>query len=255
VSVRILIADDEPVARRRIRRLLKSQPDVAIVGEAGDGRAAVDAIQKLAPDLVFLDVQMPELDGFGVIAALGQRLPAMIFVTAFDEYALRAFEVHALDYLLKPFTRQRFDAAIERARRHLARRAPGLDARLAALLERLKADERYLTSVVVRAEGRIRLVPTAEIEWIKAADNYVVVRAGGQEHLLRETMDRLERELDPRRFARIHRSAIVRLDRVVELQPSFHGDFSVILRDGTRLTLSRTYRDRVAQVLRITSRD
>jgi two-component system LytT family response regulator len=249
VSLRILIADDEPVARRRIKRLLKAQPDVEIVGEAGDGLAAVEAIRAQAPDLVFLDVQMPEIDGFGVIAALGTRVPAVIFVTAFDQYAVSAFEVHALDYLLKPFTRQRFDEAVARARQHLTRGDAGVEARLAALIERVTAGSPYLSRIAVRTEKRIRLVETGDIDWIRSADNYVTLRAGGKEYLLRETMDRLEEQLDPHRFARIHRSTIVQVDRITELHPSLHGDFAVILRDGARLTLSRSYRDRVARLL------
>lgn len=249
MGLRVLIADDEPVARRRIKRLLRAESDVDVVGEAGDGRTAVDAIRKHSPNLVFLDVQMPELDGFAVLGALGERPPAIIFVTAYDEYALRAFEVHALDYLLKPFTRERFAAALYRAREEVSRPERGLDARLTSLLERLTADLRYLTRIPVRTGGRIRIVEAAEIDCVMAADNYVTIRAGGKEYLVRDTMDRLEQRLDPRKFVRIHRSTIVQLDRLRELQPSFHGDFSVILRDGTRLTLSRTFRDRVAQLL------
>jgi two-component system, LytTR family, response regulator len=248
MSLRVLIADDEPVARRRIRRLLKMHPDAVVVGEAGDGQAAVDAVGQLAPDLLFLDVQMPVKDGFDVVAGLGDRLPAVIFVTAFDEYALRAFDVHALDYLLKPFTRQRFDAAFERARDHLARRGGGLDARVLALLQNLPARP-HLTCIPVRTSGRIRIIQTADVDWIRSADNYITIAAGGREYLLRETMEGIERELDPQRFVRVHRSAIVQVDRIVELQPSFHGDFSIVLKDGSRLTLSRSYRDRVARVL------
>jgi two-component system, LytTR family, response regulator len=248
MSVRVLIADDEPVARRRIRRLLKPHTDAVIVGEAGDGQAAIDAVRELAPELLFLDVQMPVKDGFAVVAGLGDRLPAVVFVTAFDEYAIRAFDVHALDYLLKPFTRQRFDAAVERARAHLARRGAVLDPRVVALLQNLPSRP-HLTCIPVRTGGRIRIVQTADVDWIRSADNYITIAAGGREYLLRETMEGIERELDPQRFVRVHRSAIVQVDRIVELQPSFHGDFSIVLKDGARLTLSRSYRDRVAQVL------
>jgi two-component system, LytTR family, response regulator len=248
MTVRVLIADDEPVARRRILRLLRPHADVAVVGEAADGEAAVDAIRQLRPDLVFLDVQMPTMDGFEVVSRLGHLLPPVVFVTAFDEYALRAFEVHALDYLLKPFTRQRFDAAFEHARAHIARSGQAVDARLRALLQNLSVRP-YLACIPVRTGGRIRIVQAADVDWIRSADNYVTIVAGGREYLLRETMDGLERELDPQRFVRVHRSAIVQVDRILELQPSFHGDFSIVLRDGSRLPLSRTYRDRVARVL------
>lgn len=247
MSMRILIADDEPVARRRIRRLLRSQADVDVVAEAGDGRAAVDAIYRLAPDLVFLDVQMPELDGFGVVSALPPPRPAIVFVTAFDHYALRAFEIHALDYLLKPFTRERFEEAFARARRP---KGADVDAALTALVDSL-ADRLYLTRLAVKDVGRIRLVDADDIEWIRAADNYVVVRAAGHDHLVRDTMDRLERELDPRRFVRIHRSTIVHIKRIKELRPALHGDMAIVMRDGTRFTLSRSYRERVSRVLGI----
>ena len=248
MSLRILIADDEPLARRRIRRLLKTHPDAVVVGEAGDGQAAIDSVRQLAPDLLFLDVQMPMKDGFDVVGSLGDRLPAVIFVTAFDEYAIRAFEVHALDYLLKPFTRQRFDAAFERGRDHLARRRGALNPRVLALLQNVPSRP-HLTCIPVRTGGRILIVHTADVDWIRSADNYITIGAGGREYLLRETMDGIERELDPQRFVRVHRSSIVQVDRIVELQPSFHGDFSIVLKDGSRLTLSRSYRDRVAKVL------
>jgi two-component system LytT family response regulator len=219
-----------------------------VVAEAGDGAEAVALVRQHAPDLLFLDVQMPEKDGFAVVSSLGNRIPTVVFVTAYDEYALRAFEVHALDYLLKPFTRARFDAAVDRAREHLARRAAGPDPRVAALLQNLAARP-YLTCLPVRTGGRIRLVQAAAIDWIAAADNYITVKADGAEYLLRETMDAIERQLDPYRFVRVHRSAIVQIDRILELHPSFHGDYTVVLRDGTRLTLSRSRRERVEQAL------
>ena len=251
MSLRTLIVDDEPVARRRMRRLLRAERDVDIVGESSNGAEAVEAIRATSPDVVLLDVQMPELDGFGVVRALSPgRLPEIIFVTAHDRYAVRAFEVHAVDYLLKPVDPDRLAGALDRARARLVARSQGpLDPRLLALLDDLASERRYLTRMPVKSEGRVLVVDLAEVDWIGAADNYVVLHVGQQEHVIRETMGRLERELDPDRFVRIHRSAIVQIDRIAELQPDFHGEFTVRLRDGTTLTLSRTYRAKVEAAL------
>jgi two-component system LytT family response regulator len=249
--LRVLIVDDEPVARRRIRRLLRADPAVDIVGEAADGAAAVRAIAEQQPDLVFLDVQMPELDGFGVLRQLGpNRIPGVVFVTAFDQYALRAFEVHAVDYLLKPFTRERLLDAVARVRETQERGERHDDPRLLALLHELRERPRFLRRLPVHAGARIVLLEAEDIDWLQAADNYVVVHAGGREYLLRETLTRLERELDPHEFVRIHRSAMVRLDRVGDLLPTVHGDFRVTLKNGAQLTLSRNYRERVERVLK-----
>ena len=252
MTLRLLIVDDEPVARRRLRRLLREIADVEIAGESGDGRSAVSAIGALAPDLVLLDVQMPEMDGFEVLHAVGaDRLPAIIFVTAFDRYALRAFEVHALDYLLKPVTGERLVEALGRARTRIAeRRGAALDSRVLALLGDLAVSRRFLSRLPVKLGGKLIVVDLADVDWIKAADNYVTLHVGSIAYLARETMSRLERELDPERFVRIHRSAIVQIDRIKELLPDFHGDFIVVLRDGTRVPLSRNYRGKVEQVLR-----
>jgi two-component system LytT family response regulator len=251
MTLRVLIVDDEPLARRRIRRFLRSEPDVDVIGEAADGRAAVAALREGQTDLVFLDVQMPELDGFAVMREVGlSRLPAVVFVTAFDQYALQAFEIHAVDYLLKPFTHERLQAALDRARARRRAEASAPDSRLAALLSELAERPRFLQRLPVRSGPRIVLLETGQIDWIQAADNYVLLHAGGREYLMRETMTRLERELDPDVFVRIHRSAMVRIDRVAELQPSVHGDFRVTLKNGTYLTLSRYYRDRVERMLR-----
>jgi two-component system, LytTR family, response regulator len=251
MTLSVLIVDDEPVARRRLRRLLRDLPDVEVAGESGDGRSAVAAIRALAPDVVLLDVQMPEIDGFEVLRALGGGpLPAVVFVTAFERYALRAFEVHALDYLLKPIDGERLAGAIARARRRLSeRRGAVLDPEVTALLNDLAAGRRFLTRLPVKAGGRLLVIALADVDWIQAADNYVTLHAGTDRFLARETMGRLERELDPERFVRIHRSAIVQVDRIKEMLPDFHGDFTVVLRDGTRVTLSRTYRTKVEQVL------
>jgi len=249
--LRVLIVDDEPVARRRIRRLLRADRDVDVVGEAADGAAAVQAIAEKQPDLVFLDVQMPELDGFGVLRRVGPgRAPGVIFVTAFDQYALRAFEVHAVDYLLKPFTRERLLDAVARVRESRQPGERGQDPRLAALLEELTERPRFLRRLPARAGSRIVLIDAGDIDWLQAADNYVLVHSGGREYLLRETLTRLEGELDPREFVRIHRSVLVRFDRIGDLVPTVHGDYRVTLKSGVQLTLSRTYRDRVERVLK-----
>jgi two-component system LytT family response regulator len=247
--IRALIADDEPLARERIRDLLAGEADVVVVGECGDGAAAAEALRKLAPDLLFLDVQMPELDGFSVLTAadLPEQL-CVIFVTAYDEYALRAFDVHAADYLLKPFDRERFYTALNRARtmlagqRHLNARNQLLD-----LLRELQSIEPAGDRVLVKSGARVLFVRTDEIDWVEAADNYVRLHIGSETHLVRDTLHDFEQRLDRNRFARIHRSTIVNLDRIRELQPLFHGEYAVLLHDGTRLTLSRRYRDRLQE--------
>ncbi len=203
-----------------------------------------------APDLVLLDVQMPELDGFGVLQAVGaERMPAMIFVTAFDHYALRAFEVHALDYLLKPVDGDRLAGALERARAAIAeRQRAAVDPRVLALLGTLVSERRYLTRLPVRSDDRLLVVDLDEVDWISGADNYVILHVGPREYTVRDTLNRLERELDPARFVRIHRSTIVQIDRIRELLPDFHGDFAVVLKDGARLTLSRRHRAALERV-------
>jgi two-component system LytT family response regulator len=250
--IRALLVDDEPLVRRGIRAFLAEEPDVVVVGECRDGVEALAAIRAERPDLVFLDVQMPELDGLSALAALApeERPPAVVFVTAYDAYALRAFDLHAVDYLLKPFDEQRFRTALARARGRLGG-GGRLDARLAALLAELRPQPgpEPADRLVVRTAGRVVLVPAAEIDWIEAADNYVRVHAAGQRHVLRETIKGLEAQLDPRRFVRIHRSAIVNLDRVRELRALPSGDFAVLLSTGAKLTLSRTYRDVVERRL------
>lgn len=251
--IRALIVDDEPVARRRVRRLLRADGGVEVVGEAGDGRSALAAIERQRPDVVFLDVQMPELDGFGVLQALDRPpRPTIVFVTAFDQYAIRAFEVHAIDYLLKPFTRERLLDALARVRDRLARGGPGGDSRIEALLGELRERPRFVQRLPARAGSRTVIVEATEIDWIQSADNYVLLHARGREFLLRETLTQLEHELDPEQFVRIHRTALVRLDRIGDLLPSAHGDYRVTLKDGTLLTLSRHYREGVERVLRRT---
>lgn len=243
--MRVLIVDDEPLACERLRTLLAGERDITIVAECHDGRAALTAIEQLSPDLIFLDVQMPEMDGFAVLEALHEP-PVVIFVTAFDQFAIRAFEVCALDYLLKPFDRERFAKALGRGRAECGRRsASDLGARMQSLLAELRGRKRRLDRIVVRAGGRVLFLRVDEIDWIEAAGNYVRLHSGAEEYLYRETLTRMEAALDPVRFARIHRSSIVNVERIKELHPLFRGDYTVILRDGCELTLSKAYRERL----------
>jgi two-component system LytT family response regulator len=243
--IRTLIVDDEPIARARVLALLGEESDIEVVGECWSGRQAVSEIAEKAPDLIFLDVQMPEMDGFDVARALGpDRMPAVVFVTAFDQYALRAFEVHALDYLLKPFSAQRFKSALSHVRQQLAQRqATTLGRQILEMLPDMQKREAPMDRLVVKSSGRVYFVRIADIDWCEAAGNYVSLHVGAQSHLIRETMSHLEAQLDARQFVRIHRSTIVNVDRIQELRSSFNGEHVVVLRDGSRLTLSRGYRD------------
>jgi len=260
MTLRTLVVDDEPLARRGICARLQRVPYVEVVGDCENGREAVDAIRSLAPDLVFLDVQMPGLDGFDVLRAVGAAaMPSVIFVTAFDEHALRAFDVHALDYLLKPIDDDRFYQAVERAYTHHAqRRDSAVGRRLSALLTDVKpiaarqeekrpipapspAAERF----VIKTGGRIFFVKAEEIDWIEAAGDYVCLHVGVQSHLLRETMAAMDERLDPHRFLRIHRSTIVNAERIRELRAHYNGEYRMLLHDGTELKTSRSYRDRL----------
>ena len=251
VKIRTLIVDDEPLARERLRTLLEAEADIDVVGECRDGNEALEAIRSHTPDLVFLDVQIPEKNGFEVLEAIGpEHAPAIVFVTAYDQYALQAFEVHAVDYLLKPFDEDRFAKALERARLAVKRETGGdVSQKLLSLLQDLKAPAGHLERLVVKSAGRLFFLRTEEIDWIESAGNYVCLHVGGESHLLRETMNGLESRLDPGRFVRIHRTAIVNIDEIKELQPLFHGEYQVVLRDGTQLTLSRGYRDRLQEVI------
>jgi two-component system LytT family response regulator len=249
--IHVLLVDDEPLAREMIREMLKDDPEAEVVSECVNGREAIEAIQEHNPDLIFLDVQMPEIGGFEVLEALKSvHVPHVIFVTAYDQYAVRAFEVHALDYLLKPFDRERFDSAWRRAKLHiLATRNGEMDQRILAILEELKAGSKYLERLVIKSGGRVFFLDTDDIDWIEAEGNYVSVHTGKKSHLLRETISSLEAQLDPKKFLRIHRSSIVKIDRIKELQPWFHGEYRVILLDGTQLTLSRNYRENLQEAL------
>jgi two-component system LytT family response regulator len=248
-KIRVLVADDEPLARERLRTLLAREDWLEIVAECPNGPETIDSIGRLQPDLVFLDIQMPGATGFEVIEAVGPaRMPLVVFVTAFDHYALRAFDVHALDYLLKPFDRERFEQALGRARQQLERRTNGdLERRLLELVQDLKPSAQRLERFVIKSGGRVFFVRAEEIDWIEAAGNYVKLHVGAEAHLFRETMNALEAQLDPDTFFRIHRSHIVNIERVKELQPWFNGEYVVFLQNGTRLTLSRGYREKLQE--------
>ncbi|MGE0130526.1 MAG: LytR/AlgR family response regulator transcription factor [Blastocatellales bacterium] len=253
-KIRAIIVDDEPPARRNLRALLKRDPEIEVVKECGNGKDAVSSIRALAPDLVFLDVQMPEMDGFAVLDNLaGHPLPVIIFVTAYDQYALKAFEVSALDYLLKPFSDERFRKALAQAKQQIERQdASEFGKKMLTLIgaRELKPDApRYLTRLMVKTAGRVIFIRTEEIDWIEAYDNYIRLHVGGKSHLLRQTMNELEAALNPEQFARIHRSTIVNLDRIKELHPHFNGEHLVILHDGTELKLSRSRKEWLEQWL------
>lgn len=248
-NIRTLIVDDEPLALDRLRMLLAGLDDIELVGECRDGVSAVAAIGKLRPDLLFLDVQMPELDGFGVVDAVGPNcMPVTIFVTAYDQYALRAFDVSAVDYLLKPFDRARFLRAMARARKQIGAERQAGEIQLMSLLQLVRTDA-YLERLVVKSGGRISFLKADEVDWIESAGNYVRLHVGRDAHMLRDTMSEIESKLDPRKFVRIHRRTMVNLERIRDLQPLFHGDHTVTLRDGGRLTLSRSYRENLERVL------
>jgi two-component system LytT family response regulator len=251
--IRVLVVDDEPLAREKIRGMVAADPELRVVAECSNGAEAIEAVRSMRPDLILLDVQMPEVGGFCVLETLkDEQLPPVIFITAYDHYAVRAFEFHALDYLLKPFDRERFQAAIERAKRQIRRDSSdgsGIDARILALLEQMHGQPRYSERLVVKTGGRVFFLNTDEIDWIEAEGNYVSIHTGKKAYLLRETISSFESQLDPKEFVRIHRSSIVRLDRIKELQPWSHGEYHVILADGTRLTLSRSYREKLQAAL------
>lgn len=246
-----MVVDDEALARERVIGMLRQEPDIELIGECSDGEQAVDAINAQHPDLVFLDVQMPAFDAFGVIEKVGaDRMPAVVFMTAHEEYALRAFEVHAIDYLLKPFGRERFQQTLQHARAHVERRRAGdLGSRLMALVQDITPEPQKLDRLVGKSGGRVFFLRTDDIVWIEAAGNYVRLHLSDDSHLFRETMNGIEARLDPRRFVRIHRSRIVNSDRIRELQASVNGEYTVTLQNGTRLTLSRGYREKLQERL------
>lgn len=250
MKIRAMVVEDEPLARERLRTLLETESDIEVIAEAEDGQSAIELIEEHKPDLLFLDVNIPEIDGFGVLEAVGSdAVPAVIFVTAYDHFAVQAFDAHALDYIMKPFDEERFHTALKRARESLRHRDPGsLDQRLSDLLEDLRRP-RHLERLAVKEGGKIVFLRTAEIDWIGAEGNYARLHVGKRTHLMRETMTSLEGKLDPARFLRIHRSTIANVDAIAELEPLFQGDYVVILRDGTRLTSSRGYRSNLQEFM------
>jgi len=260
-KIKTVIIDDEPIARRNLRVLLDRDSDVEIIGEAGSGAEAIRLIRAKSPDLVFLDIQMPEMNGLEALEHIGETsVPAIIFVTAFDQYAVRAFEVHALDYLLKPFDDARFEAALRRAKTQIEQcEAREFSKKLFALLEghRQISDDakeaQYQSEFMIKSASRVFFLKADEIDWIEAADYYVRLHTGDQSHMLRETMAELEAKLDPQKFTRIHRSTIVNLDRVRQIEARAGGEYAVILHDGTHLKLSRSRRDQIEMILRRSS--
>jgi two-component system LytT family response regulator len=250
-DIRVLIVDDEPLGRDRLRNFLSQEAGVNVVGEATDGKEAVRLVRQLAPELVFLDIQMPGLNGFGVLEQLGAAVPpAVIFCTAHDEFALKAFEVHAVDYLLKPFDRDRFKTALGRAAERLQTSPRDeLSAKLAAVLQQLQPTApAALDRIPVKTNGRVIFISVPEIDWVGSADNYVELHVGTHSHLVRDTLTKMEQQLPPEKFLRISRTAIVNVDRVQELQPLFHGEYSVTLKTGVKLTLSRSHRDQLTRL-------
>jgi two-component system LytT family response regulator len=250
--LRALIVDDEEPARLRLRTLLGRESGVELIGECADGAQAIAVIQRERPDVAFLDVHMADLDGFETVRRLTADVrPAIIFVTAFDEYAVRAFEVHAVDYLLKPFSRERLHDAVQRVRESRAHADPAiLDQRLVHLLAELADGRHSRERIAVRSDGRLFFVRIADIDWVEADANYVRLHTSGEVHAFRESMRNMESRLPPDVFLRIHRSAIVNIGRIRELQPWFHGEYIAILQDGTKLTVSRAYSSRLDELIR-----
>jgi two-component system LytT family response regulator len=260
-NFKVLIVDDEPISRRRLRRLLALEPECELVGECENGRDAVHSLEREKIDILFLDVQMPEMDGFEVVHTIARSHPLIIFTSAYDEYALKAFEVHAFDYLLKPFDRRRFRESVQRARTQLTQAQQPMeklekltDDRILKFFENLAGARNAPDRIAIRNNGRVIFLRLGEIDWIEAADNYVCLHCGKDTHILRETMSELEARLDPARFIRVHRSAIVNLDCIKELQPWFRGDYKVMLNDGTELTLTKNHREKLESRLLLGAR-
>lgn len=250
MPITTLLVDDEPLARKRMRSLLRDFEDFDVAAEAGGGEEALELVATVKPRVVFLDVQMPGVDGFEVVRRMDPlQRPLIVFVTAFEQYALQAFQVSAVQYLLKPVDREELANAIARVRQLLAASGGESGAAISELLAQVQRPRSFLQRIVVKAKGRTLLFRIEQVDWFESAGNYVRLHVGRERHLLRETMNSLEEKLDPRQFLRIHRSAIVNLERVRELQPTSHGEYVVILDDDTRLTLSRVYRDRIEPLL------
>jgi two-component system LytT family response regulator len=252
MKIRCLVVDDEPLGRDRIVSLLQTIADAEVIGECETGTDAIQAITEHSPDLLFLDVQMPGIDGFGVLASIpAPVVPAVIFVTAYDEYAIKAFEVHAQDYLLKPYDRERFYEAFQHAAGRIrAQRESGTNARLVALLEDIERERPRRSLIPIRSGGRVIFLPVEEIDWLEAADNYVRIHAGAAAHLVRQTLQGMEESLPSGMFVRIHRSTIVNVSRILEIQPWFGGEYVVSLRNGMKVHTSRTYRARLEALMK-----
>ena len=242
-----LLVDDEPLAREGLRMLLSLDPEISAIHEAKDGREAVAAIRNARPDLVFLDVQMPEMDGFSVVNEVGaEQMPAVVFVTAHDQYAIQAFEINAIDYLLKPVTEERFAQALGRAKLRInLRPADEASRQIISLLETIAAPRRYLKRLAVRSAGKTLFVDVDDVDWMEAAENYVQLHTGRAGHLLHVSMNTLEKSLDPEVFQRIHRSVIVNVRRIKELQPALHGEYAITLQSGVRLQSGRMYNEKL----------
>lgn len=250
-EINTLIVDDEPAARRGLRGLLSKEPGIAVIGEARHGREALEKILQLRPDLVFLDIQMPEMNGFDVIEALGERfMPAIVFVTAYDEWAVRAFEVQALDYILKPFEDERLHGVLRRVKAHFASAEPtGFMQKMQALLADRPNGPRFLTRLLVRESGSVHFIPLDEVDWIEAADYYARVHAGKRTELVRYSMSELEEQLDPQQFVRVHRSAIVNVSRIREIRVAHQNHHSIVLSTGVSIPLSRSKKEMLEEVL------
>jgi two-component system LytT family response regulator len=250
-KLRVLVVDDEAPARRKILRLLRQEPDVQVVGEADGAEAAVAAIAEQKPDLVFLDVQMPGADGFDVVAGIPpDNMPRVIFVTAHDRFALQAFEVHAFDYLLKPFSEERLRTALERARKECGQPSGGFASQLQRLVEQLQKERSFPQHILVQENGRAHFVAVRDIAWAEADGNYVRLHCGGKTYTLRGTLDAMKDVLDPKAFVRINRSSVVKLEEIREMQPWFHGEYKVVLTDGKELRWSRRYVKERPELLR-----
>ncbi len=250
LRIRTLIVDDEQLARERLMNLLKDDSDIHIIGQCDTGKQAIEVIRNEAPDLVFLDVQMPEGNGFEVLESVDfHKMPIVVFVTAYDQYAVQAFDVHALDYLLKPFDQARFEKTLIRAKSEVVlRNSTNVDQKLLSLLEHIESNKKIMDRILVKSSGRVFFLKYDEIDWIESAGNYVKLHVGSESHLLRETMTEMERKLEPNKFVRIHRTTIVNVDRIRELQPWFNGDYIVLLHNGAKLTASRGYKKKLSDL-------
>lgn len=251
-KIRTLIVDDMPLTREHIKNSIAGEKELQVIGECEDGKEAITAIKTLKPDLIFLDIQMPEADGFQVIEHFGaEQMPVVIFVTAFDEFALRAFEACALDYLLKPFKKERLLRALERAKGEIKlKKSGGIDQHLRQLLTEVAKESKYLKRIMVKVNEQTILLPTHEIDWIEAAGNYLEIHARGGTYLIRERMNTMKQRLNPETFARVHRSTIVNLDRIKTFYHLFHGDYLIVLNDNTELKMSRSFYEKFIQLLK-----